>query len=167
MYEKELKELEARVAALTVDSEKESGTKKIKTVKRDIIILAQIKEGTDHHARMLKKVGAALSWVPGQKSTGGISTYKNKVETAFGTDAKEGKIRYEKVYSFYSDSDSETDWAKLEEQLSKIGGGFSFIPGKDFFRPSNNNLSADGKWGKILRLDGHTLTLLSTDYPIE
>jgi hypothetical protein len=165
MYEKELKALEDRVALLK-DDDKKTGEKKIKAADTLIDNLQYVVKDSPLYKQSVEKIETLLSWEPGKKSGGGgKSTYGNKVRVAFGQKIELGRSRYEKVFSFYSDTDD--TWDQLIDALSKIPG-FTVLDGKDFFRPSNSNLdNGSGKWGKVLVQKGNKITILSTDLPVD
>lgn len=87
-YIKRLATLKERVGALIVENEKKAGSKKIATVEKEIMILAQIKEGTPYYDQLVKKIEHTLDWVPGQAPIRESKSVAQVIDEMFGTKDK-------------------------------------------------------------------------------
>jgi hypothetical protein len=125
-YTEKLAEMEKRIALLA-GKEKEAGEKKIKAVKSEIAIIADIKEGTDHYKATEKKIDTLLNWTPGQIIRSGESKI-TKINRIFGT----GTTAH--ISQPCLTSMNKIDLEKVEVALKPLGIS---IEGKDWFYASH------------------------------
>jgi hypothetical protein len=115
MYENELKSLEERVSTFTKEEEIKAGTKKVQEVKKNLIILDQIKEGTEYYNRLLKKIEVALSWYPGKAPVRDTKSVSEVIGDMFG----DKSVVYTKTIMFVSDT-------PLNDEMFNIPGCRNF-----------------------------------------